>query len=248
MAKRLCQQLGSSLLDTLYPPHCECCETPLTGGAALCEDCKASLPRLTAPFCERCGEAFQGQIDGPFQCPNCGPRSYVFQFARPAMLRDEATLDLIHRLKYGRQIHLAKALGELACEAFHDPRLSQALAEQWALVPIPLHPSRLRKRHFNQAAELARVIHDHTGLPVVDALSRIKKTTTQTQLTRRLRLANLKDAFSLSRTGKSWVKETPLGAILIDDVLTTGATANACAKTLRKAGVTQIVVVTVMRG
>lgn len=234
-------------LDLLYPPSCAVCGTGLADGRALCDACDADLPRLAEPFCETCGEPFQGEIEGSFDCPNCSMLSFFFEFARPAMLRDERTLDMIHRLKYGRELHLAKDLGRLAAESFADPRLAAALAGGWPLVPVPLHRGRLQHRHFNQAAEIARVLGLHTGLPLLHALRRIRSTEHQTALTRAQRLENLRGAFGVSRAGRRGAGEQA-GAILVDDVLTTGSTVDECAKTLRRAGFQKVVVVTVMRG
>lgn len=236
------------MLDVLYPAHCAVCGGALTHGKALCRDCGDDLPRLSDPFCQTCGEAFPGKIEGPFDCPNCSGVSFSFEFARPAMVREDRTLDLIHRLKYGREIHLAAELAGLAREAFHDPRLQPALAESWPLVPVPLHRKRLRHRHFNQAAEIARGLSFHTGLPVLEALRRIRPTDTQTLLGRKQRMENLRGAFEVSRRGLGWLESGPRGAVLVDDVLTTGSTVHECAKVLRKAGFLRIQVVTVMRG
>ncbi len=235
-------------LDLLYPPLCVVCGDGLPDGRALCDACDADLPRLAEPFCERCGEPFEGQIDGPFDCPNCSKLMFYFEFARPAMVRDERTLDMIHRLKYGRELHLAKDLGRLAAESFADPRLAEALAENWPLVPVPLHHKRFQHRHFNQAQEISRELSFHTHLPVVDALKRTRATEHQTALTRAQRLENLRGAFILSRSGQRQIRKSTAGAILVDDVLTTGSTVDECAKTLRRAGFHKILVVTVMRG
>ena len=239
---------AARLLDWLYPASCTLCGEPLSHGRSLCTHCHGALPRLRAPFCESCGEPFPGQIDGPFACPNCNDLSFAFTFARPALVRDEQTLELIHRLKYGREIHLAGALGRLAAEAFDDPRLAQVLAACWPLIPVPLHRKRLRHRHFNQAAEIARSLSQQLGLPLIHALRRIRCTETQTRLGRKQRMANLRGAFEPSRHGRRWLTSAPAGALLIDDVLTTGSTVNECARTLRQAGVRQVAVVTVMRG
>ena len=240
--------LLEGMLDGLYPPSCAVCGVSLKHGRALCDACDRDLPRLAAPFCECCGEMFQGKIDGPFACPNCHELAYAFEFARPAMVRDERTLDLIHRLKYNRQIHLARELGRLARESFADPRLVPALEGSWPLVPVPLHRRRLQHRHFNQAWEIARVLGGHTGLPVLTALCRTRQTDTQTRLTRKQRMENLRGAFAITRQGRRWIESSPDGAVLIDDVLTTGSTVNECAKTLKHAGFQRIFVVTVMRG
>ncbi|MEO0017102.1 MAG: hypothetical protein RLZZ522_385 [Verrucomicrobiota bacterium] len=236
------------LLDLVYPSECGRCGAGLPEGQALCAACDAELPRLVAPFCGRCGEAFQGRIDGDFRCPNCCDLAFAFEFARAAMVWDEGTRELVHQLKYRRAIHLAAALGRLAAEAFRDERFGPALAAGWPLVPVPLHRSRQQHRFFNQAAEIARVLACHTGLPVVAALKRTRQTITQTRLSRKERLKNLNGAFAVTRAGQRWLAESPAGAILVDDVLTTGSTVDACAAALRAAGVPRVQVVTVMRG
>lgn len=242
------RKAAARVLDLLYPPDCALCGVALSHGHALCPDCRADLPRLAEPFCQSCGEMFPGHIDGPFACPNCRELTFAFEFARPAMMRDAQTLEMIHRLKYNREIHLAGELACLARDAFADLRLAQALADGWPLVPVPLHRHRLRHRHFNQAEEIARGLAGCLGLPVLKALWRIRATDTQTRLNRHQRMENLRGAFALTRHGRRWLKTSPEGAVLIDDVLTTGSTVNECAHTLRRAGVRKVLVVTVMRG
>lgn len=235
-------------MDFLYPPVCAVCSVGLSHGRALCPACAADLPRLTEPFCKSCGEMFDGAIDGDFTCPNCHGLKLAFNFARPALVRDERTLDLIHRLKYKREIHLARELAGLAAEALADPRFSTAIAGAWPLVPVPIHRKRLRHRHFNQAEEISIPLAKLTGLPVINALTRIRETGTQTRLSRKQRMENLHAAFDITRAGKHWLETQPQGAILVDDVLTTGSTINECAKTLRRAGIKTILAITVMRG
>lgn len=238
----------SWLLDRIYPPACALCSAPLSHGKSLCRECAADLPRLREPFCKRCGEMFDGKIDGPFTCPNCEGMSLAYDFARPALERDPRTLDLVHRLKYNREIHLAPELAALAAESFADPRLATALDHGWPLVPVPIHRKRLRHRHFNQAMELCLPLARQTGLPVLDALERSRETGTQTRLTRKQRMENLRTAFALTREGRDWLALRKDGVILVDDVLTTGSTVNECARTLRKAGFRSVIAITVMRG
>jgi ComF family protein len=235
-------------LDFLYPPSCALCCANLSEGRSICDACDVDLPRLTEPFCKDCGEGFPGEIEGEFSCPNCSKIQFAFDFARPATFRDERTLGMIHRLKYGRHLYLAPDLGLLAAEAFSDPRMQSPLQNQWPLIPVPLHRKRLQHRHFNQAAEIARSLGLHTRLPLLHALERTRTTGHQTALTRSQRLENLRGAFSITRQGRRWIEQKPTGAILVDDVLTTGSTVNECAKVLRKAGFQSVVVVTVMRG
>lgn len=164
------------------------------------------------------------------------------------MLKDPRTREMIHSLKYGRKIHLASELGRLTAESFCDVRLEAALEEKWPLIPVPLHSRRFQERHFNQAAEIARSVGKIYGLPVVCALLRNRSTEHQTLLSRAERFRNLKGAFALTRCGKKLAGRSAQGAILVDDVFTTGSTVNACAAVLRKAGFKKIVVITVMRG
>jgi ComF family protein len=248
LERKLWQKWVSRTLDLLYPPRCAVCGENLADARALCDACDADLPRLVEPFCKSCGEGFQGEIEGPFDCPNCSKLKFSFEFARPAMLRDDRTLEMIHRLKYGRELHLVKDLGRLAAEAFADPRLEPALAGHWPLVPVPLHRKRYQHRHFNQAEEISRVLALHTRLPVLNALQRTRSTEHQTALTRGQRLENLRGAFSVSPAGSKQLEKSTAGVILVDDVLTTGSTVDECAKTLRRAGFQRVFVVTVMRG
>jgi competence protein ComFC len=242
------QRFGALLLDLLYPGECKLCRDPLPGGRALCDACHDGFPQLTAPFCDTCGEPFPGLVDVHFDCPNCSTLEFAFEFARPAMSRDPRLREMIHLLKYSRQLHLAAELGRIASGALVDPRFAPALAENWPLVPVPLHKSRLRFRHFNQAEEIARPLARLSGLPVLRALDRTRATATQTALTRAQRLQNLNGAFALSRVGQRALATPPGGLILVDDVFTTGSTVQACAKVLRRAGFRRIAVITVMRG
>lgn len=243
------KRFGNAVLDLLYPSRCGVCEAPLPGTLSLCDTCETSLLPLPPPFCQCCGEPFPGAIDSGFSCPNCSMLDFAFDFARPAMALDPQLRELIHQLKYGRELHLAPTLAGLAVKALDDPRFHEALAEKWPLVPVPLHRTRLRLRHFNQAEEIGKCLGKLTSLPTLKALKRIRATETQTALTRSQRLKNLSGAFQVSLAGKRALRRNPqTGVILIDDVLTTGSTVHACAKALRVAGFRKIAVITVMRG
>jgi competence protein ComFC len=237
-----------AVLDFIYPPACELCHSPLRGGRHLCEPCRTGLPRIRAPFCDHCGEIFDGNISSSFVCPNCQSLRYSFRFARPVLDCSNQARELIHGLKYQKNLYLARELARLATEAFADPRLQPALQERWTLVPVPLHRAREQQRFYNQSHEIARHLGAFLQLPVVTALARIRATPTQTRLSRRQRLKNLQGAIQLTRQGKALdPKETP-GIILIDDVFTTGATVQECAKILSQNQHENVVVVTVMRG
>lgn len=241
------------MIDLVYPSLCDICGDGLAGGRALCERCSSTMRRIVAPFCDVCGEGFHGKIDSAFDCPNCREISFHFEFARAAMDRSDEILDMVHRFKYGREIHLARELGALACGAFEDRRLAIAREQKWPLVPVPLHWRRQRDRQFNQAEEIAKFVGEKMGLIVVKRLKRVRRTQTQTSLSRKQRMENLKGAFAIRR-GLFSDKSNPIGkeytpgVILVDDVFTTGSTVDECAKVLRKAGAGRVVVLTVMRG
>jgi ComF family protein len=230
-------------LDLVYPAFCRSCGESISGGQALCETCRDAVPSLQRPFCDTCGEAFDGAIDATFSCGNCRQQKFHFEFARPGVPRSKRAMELIQELKYARQLHLAGEVARLAQRAFQDPRLAPALEGKWCLVPVPLHRRRLRWRQFNQAKEIALPLGKSLGLPVRGLLKRIRPTVTQTRLNRRQRQQNLKGAFQ----ARGDLAGMP-GVVLIDDVLTTGSTVNECSRVLRGAGVQKVVVVTAMRG
>lgn len=239
----------SGLLDLLYPGLCVGCGDGLAGPRSLCAPCEAGLRSLRQPFCGTCGEEFQGRIAGRFECPNCRDLEFAFEFARPALPNHPLLLEMIHQLKYGRRVELAAELGRLAARAFTDDvRLQAARVAGWPLVPVPLHRRRHLWRHFNQAEEIARALGRATGLPLCPALARTRATGSQVRLSRAQRLSNLRGAFGLSRAGAAFAAAAPPGVVLVDDVFTTGATTDECARVLRRAGVQKVVVVTVMRG
>jgi competence protein ComFC len=236
------------LMDLLYPRLCPGCEDPLAADLfpALCEPCRFRLHPLEAPFCEVCGEKFHGVLHGAVNCWNCRGRTLAFDFARSGYHAHELVRDLIHRLKYGREIALSRLLGQLLLRNWEDRRIERH--RDWILVPVPLHPGRERQRQFNQSDELCRVVAAETGLQRLPALRRIRATTAQASLDQESRLENLKGAFALARHPR--VREAIDGKriLLIDDVFTTGATTHECAKVLKAQGnASMVAVITVAR-
>lgn len=243
------RSVASSLGDFIFQPSCELCGVSLSAQQSLCEGCAASLPRIKEPFCEKCGEEFPGNISDTFTCPNCSDIQFPFHFARPVLHNHPISRELIHQFKYAKAIHLAQSLAEIACEAFHDPRMQNALAEKWTLIPVPLHWRRKQHRFFNQSAEIAEKVAAQMQLPYADALLRNQATTTQTILTRQQRMKNLRGAFSLKKKyAILWETKPPKGIILFDDVLTTGSTARECTICLNENHIENVIVLSLMRG
>lgn len=244
----------TALLDVIYPRRCEGCEASLEFGREkaerwLCDDCFDALPRIVPPFCNVCGEPYDGAISNAFRCANCADLNLRFDFAVAAYRADGLVRDLVHRFKYSKQQHLSGVLSALLAHAMEDARLSSPAAPLKVLIPVPLYHARQREREYNQAWELCRELEKHTRIPALDALKRVRPTTAQASLTRHQRIENLRGAFRVRgpvlRSGQLKGKTI----LLVDDVLTTGSTASECARTLRRdAGVEKIVVITVARG
>ena len=251
---RLCRTVapwGRALLNLLYPRVCRVCNTPLPVGREwTCSRCEGEFGITEPPYCSRCGEGFDGAIDREFSCSNCADRKLSFDFAFARFRAEGSVRDLIHRFKYNGELSLRAALGHMLLEALREPRLAHEDLTQWHLVPVPLHHSRRRERGFNQAHHLCRQLNRARKIPLCDALRRSRDTGHQADLTRAQRLENLRNAFE-ARRGYRGETSKLRGAkvLLVDDVFTTGATTDACARVLRRdAGVEKVVVIAVARG
>jgi len=239
--------MWNKVLDLLYPPVCEFCDTALDAAESLCAPCQDSLLRITAPFCQKCSEPFDGNITDSFDCPNCFGIEFHFDFARSALRSAEKTRELILNFKYQRRFYLARELSTLIHQTLsEDPRLSD-LPSDTVIIPVPLHWWREQKRTSNQSFEIARQLGLAVGYPVIKAIKRQRYTITQTRLTRKQRLQNLKGAFLLREKHLPDIKGRTI--LLIDDVFTTGSTAHECAKLLKSEGnAAKVIVLTALRG
>jgi len=234
----------NTVLGYFYPEVCQLCREEPAGPAQgyVGDQCRAGLRWIQAPYCERCGLPFDGDITGTFECSNCRELELHFQSARAAVVASPAMLEVIHRYKYQRQLWFEPFLADLLIHAA-KPVL---MPKDWDfIVPVPLHPQKEREREFNQAQRLARRLSLAAGIPLADKLlKRISATTTQTHLTRAARATNMRNAFAV-RPGSA-VGHRRL--VLVDDVFTTGATTSDCARALTGAGAAQVCVWTVARG
>jgi len=194
--------------------------------------------RIVRPFCERCGYPYEHVPDRPFVCTGCAGREWHFDCARAAVLTQGQALESIVRFKYGQEFFRLAQLTAWLAEAFDE----HMAGEHWdALVPVPLFHRHQRERGFNQAKELARGLGRARGIPVKDCLVRFRETPAQVGLERGARWKNMQNAFRL----KGRFDVTGLHLLLIDDVFTTGATTNACARVLAGAG--RLAVLTISR-
>ena len=196
---------------------------------------------IERPYCERLGTPFPSDTGGPLLSPAAIAEPPAFERARAAARYSDVARDLVHLLKYGDRLDLARPLGSWMARAG-----AELLADADALVPVPLHWMRLWQRRFNQSAMLARAVSALSGVPVSDhILARAKATVPQVGLARSERARNVQGAFTVPKAARIDVKGRKL--VVIDDVLTSGATVSACANVLRRAGASRVDVLVLAR-
>lgn len=231
-------------LGFIYPAVCQFCwaETAQHDQGYLCARCWQRLRFVSRPLCELCGLPFDGELTSTFRCPNCHDCDFSFQGARSSVIANEFALNLIHRYKYQSAMWLEPVLAGLLCSSLCQHQLH----EGWDLiVPVPLYPSKQREREFNQAERISRRIAKKWGVSLDSRLlKRVAPTVSQTMLTRSERRENVREAFAV---GKARCLKG-LRIMLVDDVFTTGATTDACARVLRRMGASEVWVGTVVRG
>lgn len=235
---------GAAALDSLLPPHCAACAAPVASQGLLCALCVAELSPIAAPMCETCGipflhpgEAAGQDTGGSPLCAACLARPPPFATARAAFLYNEGAKRLVLPFKHGDRPELAEVLAARMAVAGR-----QLLAAADLLLPVPLHRSRLRARRYNQAALLAAKLSRHAGVPMAPGL--LRRTRATPSLGDRgaaARAEILEDAFCLMPGGARLVTGKRL--LLVDDVLTSGATAGACARVLLEAGAREVNVI-----
>lgn len=234
------REAADSILSVVLAPACAACHEPLdhpTQGPVCARCWRAVLP-LTPPLCDRCGDPLPSwrSISLPLAlCPRCRRAGRAVDRARAVGAYDGTLRSIVHAIKYDARRSLARPLGQLMRERGADVLASAACA-----VPVPLHPSRRRTRGFNQAADLARQL----GVPVVAALRRVEATRPQTGLPAAQRHRNVRGAFAVTRAGRTLSGST---VVLVDDVSTTGATLEACARVLKACGVAEVRALTAAR-
>jgi ComF family protein len=240
---QLVKDFTNTALGLIYPEVCQMCGEERAGRreSYLCEKCTRAVRHIQAPFCQRCGFAFDGSITTPFECSKCREADWAFSYARSAVIARDPVLEVIHRYKYQHAMWFEPFLAQLLIN-----RAGPEIAGWDCLVPVPLHPTKQREREFNQAERLAVCLSRATGVPVNTRLIRRRVATrTQTLLTREERQENMRRAFAARGRGARLNGER---IIVIDDVFTTGATTGACAKVLRAMGAGEVCVWTVARG
>lgn len=239
------RMIGRQLLDFVYPRHCLGCEVRLTVESPWrygCEACVQTLPWVSGSACSHCGAPFEGDVVGPRQCPGCIELKPAFAQGKTVFRFEGLAREWVHGLKYRPGRHLVPDLLKIVTIL---PEI-KAYLENSILVPVPLYKTRERQRGYNQSLLIAVAwAKGVPGVQVEELLIRLYSTQSQTELSRAERLKNVKNAFAI----RPKVALNPaLLYTVIDDVYTTGATLNACAKVLYRAGAERIQVLTLAHG
>jgi ComF family protein len=234
-------KLGRFVVDVILPPTCLACRMPVGEGSGLCPQCWVGAGFIERPYCERLGTPFPSDHGGPLISPAALAEPPAYARARAVARYGDVVRDLIHLLKYGDRLDLVPALGRWMTRAG-----AEIIADADALVPVPLHWTRLWQRRFNQSSALAHAVSKLSGVPAADhLLARARATPPQFGLARKERARNVQGAFKVPKASRIEVKGKKL--VLVDDILTTGATADACTKALLRAGAARVDVLVLAR-
>ena len=230
-----------TLIGLVYPPTCIACGGATGEAHTLCARCWSEMRFIERPFCERLGTPFAVDLGIPLLSPAAIADPPVFERARAVALYDDVARTLVHRLKYGDRLELARALGLMMTRA--GPEL---LADADVIVPVPLHRWRLWRRRFNQAMALAEIVSRRSGVPCDPfCLLRVKATRPQVGLSQTQRRENLQGAFRVPPDAKPRLMGKRV--LLIDDVVTTSSTANAASRALLRGGASAVDVLSFAR-
>jgi ComF family protein len=221
------------LLSMVVPPLCCACREPEFSGRPLCPSCRSSLVALGEHRCARCGSPTAAPIP---RCRECRGRALAFERAWSPFAYESAARTVVAALKSSGALPLAALMAEELAERAPPALLSGTL------VPVPAHSRRRRRQGFNQAAAIARAIARRTSLPARDVLVRAASKPPQVGLERRARLANARGSVRLRRGARA-----PGSVVLVDDVYTTGATLDACARELLRDGSDRVTAITFAR-
>ena len=233
------------MLDVVLPPRCLSCGGPVDRQGTMCVSCWSSLTFIVPPYCACCGEPFESTTPGEFDesalCGACIARPPFYRSARSALTYDDAARPMILGLKHGDQTYAAAAYAGWMARAG-----AVLLSADAVVAPVPLHRWKLFTRRYNQAALLAWALGRSAGITVMpDLLVRNRRTTPQGRHTRSGRQRNVKGAFHVRPRLTERISGRPV--ILVDDVLTTGATVGECARVLLRAGAARVDVLTLAR-
>lgn len=234
------KQFLELFLNALYPRRCPVCDgIVMPKGHFVCQECHKKLSYVRQPICKKCGKELIS--DRMEYCPDCLRHQRSFDYGLALLNYNEAARHSMAKIKYNNKRQYLEFYGAAISRRF-EKQILRMRAD--ALIPVPVHPSRRRKRGFNQAELLAREIGRRLDIPVCrDLLVRTRKTLPQKELNPAERLKNLEQAFQVRKAAGNI-----RSVILVDDIYTTGSTAEACTRALRQAGVEHVYVLSICIG
>lgn len=230
------RHFARAAMDLLFPPSCLSCRQATEAHGSLCASCWSKVRFIERPFCERLGVPFPIDLGKEgLLSPEAVANPPVYGRARAVAHFDDGPVrHLVHRLKYGDRMELAKPLGAWMARAGAELLLDADL-----IVPVPLHQGRLMSRQFNQAEVLAKAISAASGVPEDPfCLARVKATQSQVRLTRSQRALNVQGAFRVPEDMAARIEGRAI--VLVDDVMTSGSTANAASRALLRANARRV--------
>jgi ComF family protein len=235
------KRAGRRLLDSVLPPLCLGCNEIVAEPGALCATCWPGFSFIAPPHCVRCGAPFAEEIGEGALCGACLRRPPRYRRARAALVYDDTSKQLVLPFKHGDRTDMARSCGRWMARAG-----GELLAEAELIAPVPLHWRRLFTRRYNQALLLARAAARQSPARLApDLLCRARWTGSQAGLRAEERRKNVRRAFELHPRWADTVKGKAV--LLVDDVLTTGATVEACTLALQRAGARHVDVLTLAR-
>ncbi len=222
--------------DFIFPRHCLCCGKTNPDGeyGYICDECRETLRLLTGARCTKCSEPI-----GPATLPNvngcakCIDRKFAFDKSLCLCAFDGAGREIVHALKYRTGVYVLGDISKIAAKISE----TETFLKDAILVPVPLHITRTMKRHYNQSELIAKAVvkkYPDANAKIAKLLRRTRRTSTQTSFDKQERAANIKGAFAATKKAGEISKEANI--VIVDDVMTSGATLSECAKTLKRAG------------
>lgn len=232
---------SKKLLDGIFPPRCFGCGDMVEDSGGLCSRCWQDVHFISQPYCASCAYPFEYAIGEEGLCGQCIAQPPPYDKARAVFRYEDASSGFITGFKYSDKTYAAPMLAQWLHRVGRE-----LLEEADMMVPVPLHRKRLFQRRYNQAALLCQALGKLSGLPVLpDGLVRVKHNPPQAGLRHKARKRNVQGAFTVAQRSKPGIAGKII--VLVDDVMTTGATVQACSKALKQAGAKQVYVLVLGR-
>lgn len=232
------REIRDFFTELLYPKRTKCSMCGRVAKESICSTCLASLEFIEGRVCLKCGKALEDEYEKHL-CPDCEGEEKEFEMALSCFQYKDMGKNVIHKLKYEGCSEISGVLSRL----MHQKLLDEGIAVD-AVVPVPIHPDKEQARGYNQAYLMAEELSAAMELPLWDCLTRTRQTTEQFKLDKHQRILNVRNAFCI----KMLYNVRYHRVLLVDDIYTTGSTANECSRVLKQQGVQKVYVITAATG